>query len=261
MILLIYSSHNDHTILQKILSSMNDFINQTLSEIATKQNNAIHIFEKYNLDYCCRGKYTLQKACEEKNVDITIILNELQSISSSNDAVQMPFVEMTAEQLINYILVYHHYYIKQIAPKIEYHLVKLCEKHRKHFAWIEEACEIFYQLKNELLQHIQKEEMVLFPRIKKAEECYRQNGNKNEIKNISAAVMILENEHAQASALMKKLKSITNNYTPAPNACTAHCLTLTGLKEFEENLHQHVHLENNILFPAAMKMYNEAETA
>lgn len=245
----------------KNLSSMNDFINQTLSEIVTKQNSAIPVLEKYNLDYCCKGRRSLQKACEEKNIDIAIVLNELQNIPSANDAAQMPFNEMTAEQLINYILVYHHYYIKQNAPQIEYHLVKSCEKHRKNFAWMEEACEIFYQLKNELLQHIQKEETVLFPRIKRAEEYYNGNGNKDEIKNIPAPVLILESEHAAAGALMKKLKSITNNYTPAPNTCTAHCIALSELKEFEENLYQHVHLENNILFPAAVKMYNEIEPA
>jgi regulator of cell morphogenesis and NO signaling len=240
---------------------MIDFIHQTLSEIVTSQNNAVPILEKYNLDYCCNGKRTLQKACEENNVDITTVLNELQNISPSKDPEQMLFNEMTAEQLINYILVYHHYYIKQIAPQIEYHLAKLFEKHRKNFAWIEEGGEIFFQLKNELLQHIQKEEMVLFPRIKKAEEYYNGNGNKDEIKNISAPVIIMESEHAEAGALMKKLKSITNNYTPAAAACTAHRITLTELKEFEENLHQHVHLENNILFPKAIEIYNEIEAA
>ncbi len=240
---------------------MNNFINQTLGEIVAKQNNAVPVLEKYNLDYCCRGKRTLQKACEENNVDVTTVLNELENISSEKNAAQMPFNEMTSEQLINHILVHHHYYIKQIVPQIEQHLSKLFEKHRENFEWIEEGYVNFIQLKNELLQHMQKEEMTLFPRIKKVEECYNGNGNKEEIKNILAPIMVMESEHAEAGALMEELKTITNNYTPALNACTTHRITLMELKEFEENLHQHVHLENNILFPKAIKMYHEIEAA
>jgi regulator of cell morphogenesis and NO signaling len=245
--------------LQKNLNDMNDFINQTLGEIVTRQNNTVSILEKHNLDYCCKGKRTLQKACEENNVDLSTVLIELQNVSAIKDTTQMPFTEMTAEQLINHILVHHHYYIKQIAPQIEAHLSRLFEKHRGSFEWIEAGFETFQQLKNELLQHIQKEEAVLFPGIKKVEEYYNSNGNKDEIKNILVPIMVMESEHAEAGALMEKLKTITNNYTPAQNACTTHRITLMELKEFEENLHQHVHLENNILFPKAIEMYNQIE--
>jgi regulator of cell morphogenesis and NO signaling len=131
----------------------------------------------------------------------------------------------------------------------------------QNFEWVKSGCEIFAQLKNELLQHMQKEEAVLFPRIKIVEEIYNSNGNKDGIKNILAPIMVMESEHAEVGALMEKLSAITNNYTPAQNACTTHRITLMELKEFEENLHQHVHLENNILFPKAIKMYNEIEAA
>jgi regulator of cell morphogenesis and NO signaling len=108
---------------------------------------------------------------------------------------------------------------------------------------------------------MQKEEIILFPGIKKVEECYNENRNKAEIKNILAPIMVMESEHAEAGALMEKLKTITHNYIPEQSAYTTHRITLTELKEFEENLHQHVHLENNILFPKAIKMYNEIEAA
>jgi regulator of cell morphogenesis and NO signaling len=238
---------------------MNNFVDQTLGEIVARQNNTVPVLEKYHLDYCCKGKRTLQKACEENNVDITTVLNELENISILDNTIQMPFNEMSAEQLIAHILVHHHYYIKQIVPQIEHHLAKLFQKHRDSFEWIDNGCETFFQLKNELLQHMQKEELVLFPRIKAVEECYKSKGNIDDIKNTLAPITVMENEHAEAGALMEKIKTITNNYTPAKNACTTHRITLMELKEFEENLHQHVHLENNILFPKAIRMYKEIE--
>ena len=243
----------------KKLNIMNDFINQTLGEIVAKQNNLVPVLEKYNLDYCCRGKRTLQKACEENHVDITTVLNELENIPVQRTAIQMPFTEMTAEELIAHILVHHHYYVKQIVPQIQQHLAKLKEKHADKFEWINTGVETFNLLQQELLQHMHKEEMILFPRIKNVEESYKEN--KATIKNILAPISMMESEHTEAGELMEKLKTITNNYTPAETACTTHRITLMELKEFEENLHQHVHLENNILFPKAIKMYEETEAA
>jgi regulator of cell morphogenesis and NO signaling len=193
---------------------MNDFINQTLGEIVAKQNNAVPVLEKYNLDYCCRGKRTLQKACEENNVDVTTVLDELENIPAQN-AIQMPFNEMSADQLIAHILIHHHYYIKQIVPQIQAHLAKLQQKHADKFAWIEGGVHTFDLLQDELLQHMQKEEMILFPRIKRVETYYNEKGNKDDIKNILAPIMVMEKEHAEAGALMERLKTITNNYTPS----------------------------------------------
>lgn len=219
----------------------------------------VPVFEKYNLDYCCKGKRTLQKACEENNVDITTVLDELENVPAQRTVIQKPFTEMTAEELIGHILVHHHYYVKQMVPQIQQHLAKLQEKHANKFEWIKTGVETFNLLQQELLQHMQKEETILFPRIKSVEQCYKEN--KATIKNILTPISVMESEHAEAGELMEKLKTITNNYTPAETACTTHRITLLELKEFEENLHQHVHLENNILFPKAIKMYNEIEAA
>jgi regulator of cell morphogenesis and NO signaling len=238
---------------------MNDFINQTLGEIVAKQNNLVPVLEKYNLDYCCKGKRTLQKACAENNVDVTTVLDELENIPLQRNAIQKPFTEMTADELIAHILVHHHYYVKQIVPQIQQHLAKLKEKHADKFEWINTGVQTFNLLQQELLQHMQKEEMILFPQIKAVEECYKEN--RATIKDILTPISVMESEHATVGKLMEKLRTITNNYTPAETACTTHRITLMELKEFEENLHQHVHLENNILFPKAIKMCGETEAA
>lgn len=236
---------------------MSNLLTQTLGEIVTQHSNSVPILEKYNLDFCCKGKRTLAKACEESAVDVTAVLHELENIPSAGNIMQMPFREMTAEQLISHILIHHHYYVRQVIPQIESHLSKLFQKHKENFEWIEAGFEIFIKLKDELLQHMQKEETVIFPRIKEIEKSYNENSGTTATEDILESIMFLESEHAEAGALMENLKTITNNYTPAETACTTHRITLTELKEFEENLHQHVHLENNILFPKAIRMYNE----
>jgi regulator of cell morphogenesis and NO signaling len=104
---------------------------------------------------------------------------------------------------------------------------------------------------------MQKEELVLFPAIKELERFYKKETNDGSIMNISGPIAVMEHEHAEVGNLMERLRIITNNYTPKERACTTHRVTLAELKEFEENLHQHVHLENNILFTLAKKMFNE----
>jgi regulator of cell morphogenesis and NO signaling len=258
VILLYDTAHEQAGCLNATLQKfyMNNLLQQTLGEIATQHSNSVPILEKYSLDFCCKGKRTLAKACEESAVDAAAVLHELENIPSAGNIMQMPFGEMTAEQLISHILIHHHYYVRQVIPQIESHLSKLFQKHKDNFEWIESGCEIFTKLKDELLQHMQKEEAVLFPRIKEIEKCYSANSGITATNDILEPIIVMESEHAEAGALLENLRTITNNYTPEQTACTTHRITLAELKEFEENLHQHVHLENNILFPKAIKMYN-----
>jgi regulator of cell morphogenesis and NO signaling len=168
----------------------------------------------------------------------------------------MPFSEMSAEQLIAHILTHHHFFVRQAIPQITMHLTKLVQKHGDRFSWIYQGYNIFMSLKEELLQHMEKEESVLFPYIKEIEEIYTGGHASFSMINISVPITVMEHEHADAGELMEQLRLITNDYTPEETACTTHRVTLAELQEFEENLHQHVHIENNILFPMAIKMYN-----
>jgi len=230
----------------------------TLAEIVTADNRAAVVLEQFQLDFCCRGKRTLKDACVESNVALEEVKTLLQNIAEDrNRKTTKSFNEMTADELISHIMRYHHFYVRQAVPQLINFLAKLFQKHRENFAWVEEGYKTFLLLQEDLLQHMDKEEHVLFPLIKSMANDVATKTKHTCIINIMGPLSVMESEHLDAGKLMERLRVITNNFTPEEKACTTHRVALVSLKEFEENLHQHVHLENNLLFPLAIKLYKE----
>ena len=140
-------------------------------------------------------------------------------------------------------------------PTILGHLEKVAFKHGDRFPYMIEVLNIFKEINEEMTAHMYKEEMILFPRIKEVETLGNQKQNKNLSDGyISAPVHVMEQEHEHAGDLLYKIRELTNTYTPPEEACTTFQVCLAELKEFEEDLHRHVHLENNLLFPLAEKL-------
>lgn len=230
---------------------MTNLAEQSLASIVTANHQTAPVLEKYNLDFCCKGKRTLIQACTEKDLAVDSILKELES-SVNMPAAGKDFTEMNADQLIKHIILKHHFYVKQIMPVIEEHLTKVAFKHGDHFPYMKEVLELFTHLKNEMYMHLQKEEVILFPRIKELESLMQYNQQRPVDKNyIYGPVGVMESEHDEAGEIMYRIREITGNYEAPEGACTTFKLVLDELKAFEEDLHQHVHLENNLLFPKA----------
>jgi regulator of cell morphogenesis and NO signaling len=234
---------------------MTNFAEQTLATIVTQNHQTVAVLEKYHLDFCCKGKRTLAEACNEKGLSIENVLKELDNIGTIEDKKFMPFSAMTAEQLISYILIHHHFYVKQNMPTILLHIKKVVEKHGDSFPYMRKVLQLFIAIKEEMELHMQKEEMVLFPRIKEIETLVV---NKQQIKlassYINGPINMMEMEHEHAGNTLYDIRQLTKNYTPPQQACTTFKVCMIELKEFEENLHRHVHLENNLLFPLAQKL-------
>lgn len=225
---------------------------QTLAEIVTNDHRTAVVLEKYSLDFCCKGKRTLTEACAEKGLSIDNVLAELQPVQEIPAQKHLPFTEMSAEQLVSFIVTHHHYYVKQIMPQIYMHLQKVAAKHGSRFPFMIEVFNLFARVQEEMALHIQKEERILFPAIIKAEQAFIDG----EIADmacslINGAVIVMEKEHDEAGELMAAIHQLTNSYEPPAEACNTFRLSLAELKEFEEDLHRHVHLENHILFPKA----------
>jgi regulator of cell morphogenesis and NO signaling len=224
---------------------------QTLAAIVTADHKAVPVLEKYQLDFCCKGKRTLAEACAEKGINIESITAELEQLTSPTSSNQMPFTDMSAEQLINYILIHHHFYVKQAMPQILAHLEKVAAKHGQNFPHMQKVLQLFTAVKEELTLHMQKEELVLFPRIK---EVMGNTNHQYAPGYINNPVHQMEHEHDHAGNLMAEINNLTNHYTAPENACTTFKVCLEELKYFEEDLHKHVHLENYILFPMAQEI-------
>ena len=236
---------------------MTDITKQTLASIVTGNHQVVPVLEKYNLDFCCKGKRTLAEACEEKGIKIESITEELKKLTSDPAKQQMPFTEMNAEQLISYILIHHHFYVKQSMPTIFSHLHKVATKHGDRFPYMQKVYDLFVIIMREMTLHMEKEETALFPRIKAAEILFN-SGRASEIPYgyIQMPITAMESDHEEAGNILYEIRTLTNNYRPPENACTTFKVTLAELKEFEEDLHRHVHLENNILFPKALRYGN-----
>lgn len=237
---------------------MTNIATQTLAFIVTNDSQTVPVLEKYNLDFCCKGKRTLAEACTENGLSIDLVAMELDGLSQAKKTGQMPFSEMSCEQMISYILVHHHFYVKQSMPIIAGHLEKVAAKHGPRFPFMIVVRQLFSEIREEMTQHMQKEEMILFPRIKQIEQLFL--GHKKEAIDdvyINGPVTMMMQEHDHAGEILYRIRELTHQYAVPPEACTTFRVCLAELKEFEEDLHKHVHLENNHLFPAALHMLGQ----
>jgi regulator of cell morphogenesis and NO signaling len=231
---------------------MKTIYRQTLASIVSENHQVVPVLEKYNLDFCCRGKKSLQDACIEKGLDLSMVADELEAVATSPRADRMPFERMSADQLISHILVHHHFYVKQAMPLIYMHLEKVVNKHGSHYPYMKKVRDLFSEIQEEMTSHMHIEETILFPRIKEMEKQHLEN-RKTEFPSyyVKAPVAVMENEHEHAGDILFKIRELTNNYSAPEDACTTFRVCLKELKQFEDDLHEHVHLENNILFPKA----------
>jgi regulator of cell morphogenesis and NO signaling len=238
---------------------MENLEQQTLSGIVLKHRQVIPVLEKYNLDFCCRGKKTLSEACAEKNINLSNVIGEMQQTTNSAKPI-LPFGEMNAEQLISYILIHHHFYVRNTIPVIINHLEKVVLKHGDRHPDLKKVFQLFTNVKDELETHMQKEESLVFPGIKEIAALSLQHKDTSYAPAyITASIQVMEADHDNAGQLMFEIRDITNNYTAPEDACTTYKVCLEELKAFEADLHKHVHLENNILFPMAAAFISKKE--
>lgn len=226
----------------------------SLAKIVLLKPAAAAVFEKHNLDFCCKGKQSLVDATAG-NIDLFEEVNqELEAIfSSSNISVTTHPDTLTLSELIDYIIDNHHRYVKEMLPTIYAHTQKIAAKHGGRHPELITIAALFSQLKDDFEQHLIKEEEILFPRIKYLEVL--KSGKKEQHFILGAPIQAMMKEHELAGKITEEIKSLSNNYSTPDDACTTYKLTFSELHEFELNLHQHVHLENNILFPKSIQFF------
>jgi len=233
----------------------NNFIEKTLSEIVTENYKYADIFEKNDLDFCCNGNVNFLEACKKNNIDVSVITNELTKISETKKETNN-YDNWKLDFLVDYIVNNHHKYVSDSIPKINEHLNKIVEKHSDNHPELLEIKESFSVVYKDLQMHMMKEEKILFPYIKQMVLVQDGSAKKEApyFGTVQNPIRMMEDEHKNAGDLLKKIKDISKNYTVPENGCNTYKVTLEELKEFEEDLHKHVHLENNILFPKSIKL-------
>lgn len=225
----------------------------TIGEVVARNFHTAKVFEDFGLDFCCGGKKTIQDACNEKGINPSTILNSLAGIDITNGTTAH-FDKWELDFLIDYIVTNHHAYVLNEITTIDHHLQKVTSKHGERHPEVYKIEALFNELKEELVVHMQKEEKMLFPYIKKMVIA-----EKNSLEfpfppfgSVESPVRVMEHEHEIAGNLMHQIKLASNSFTPPEDACTTYRILYKELAEFETDLHTHIHLENNILFPKAV---------
>ena len=234
---------------------MNITKQSTLSEIVKDNFRYAEIFEKHNLDFCCRGKRPLDEACADKNLDVTKIIEELSNVKNGANVATNPD-KWEIDFLIDYIVNTHHSYVAKMLPLISVHAQKVYNAHGKNHAEIREIIEKFEFVKNELELHMMKEEKMLFPYMKQLVRMKKENikFRAAPFGTVSNPISVMEKEHENAGNSFFRIRELSNNYAPPEDACNTFTVFYEELKDFENDLHKHIHLENNILHIKAIKL-------
>ena len=236
---------------------------RTVRELAVEIPSATRIFEQLGIDYCCGGGKSLQEACAQAHLQIDKVLQTLEqgNLSSVSASRELPdFQQSSLKDLVDHIVGKHHVYVKQELPRIQQLLAKVVAVHGANHPELGVTQGLFAQVAAELTQHMMKEEMVLFPYIAELESAanFGRRAPQPAFGTIKNPVRMMEMEHEEAGNALEKIASETNHYTPPDDACFSYKTLYSALKEFEADLHQHVHLENNILFPRAVMLEEKA---
>ena len=235
----------------------------SLAQIVNNNHQAASVFEKYHLDFCCKGKRSLEQACIEQQLSLEEVTGDLENIfTRSNSGSIVNFEKMSLTQLVDYIVQTHHAYVKNEMPQIQTYLQKVSSKHGDRHPELNKIFQTFNAVKEEMEGHMKKEELILFPRIKELQKLSEDENAKPQlnITYLQSPITVMEQEHDHAGSLLNDIRILSDNYTPPQDACTTYRLSFASLKAFELDLHQHVHLENNILFPKAIETFRDLQT-
>lgn len=228
------------------------FTENTIGQIVSNDFRAAEVFKKAGIDFCCGGNKSISEACYEKGLDPAVIENELAILREQVPDQINNFNEWDLDFLCDYIVNKHHKYVVKTLPVLKFYTQKIASVHGSSHPELIEVEQIFNQVADELSKHLQKEEEILFPAIKQALE-----GHGTAVREIiRSEISQMNEEHEFAGASVDKIRDLTLNYLVPDDACNTYLVTLKTLEQFEDDLHIHVHLENNILYPKALELTN-----
>lgn len=237
------------------------FINgsETIGEIVAKDYRKAEVFRKFGLDFCCGGKKTLEKACEKKGLDVVEVKTALQEIERQVSNTTEDYASWELDFLADYIVNKHHKYVENAHPMLYEFSQKVARVHGDRHPEVIEIDNYYMAVAEELNHHMHKEEMILFPYIKELVTSKRTNTplTPAPFGSIQNPINMMEEEHLSAGGNMDNIKALSNNFTPPDDACNSYRVLFAKLKEYEFDLHHHIHLENNILFKKAVDLEKE----
>lgn len=232
-----------------------------VTDIVTHDYRAADVFRKYDIDFCSGGKWTLDLACKDKGLDTEIVLKELkQKLRHTNSGTTLEFDEWAIDFLADYILNIHHRYLNKALPEVNEYVNRFLKGHSKKFPELAELETIMQRMMKEIPPHMKKEEEVIFPYIKQIYHAWRHRESYASllIRTLRKPVEeVMHGEHESVGKQLRRMREITHNYSFPADSFIAHRIAFAKLQEMDNDLVQHIHLENNILFPKAIALEKE----
>jgi regulator of cell morphogenesis and NO signaling len=227
-------------------------INDTVGAIVRDHPALSRLFEQAQVDYCCGGQKTLAEACAKRGIDPQAFLKELETFAATEPAPEVDLTALSLTELVEHIERLHHAYLHTELPRLEALVTKVARVHGDKEPRLAQVRALFLGLSAELATHLMKEEQVLFPMIRQLEA----SGTLTQFHCGSVAHPIhrMEFEHDEAGTALAQLRQLTDNYTPPEWACNTYRALFDALAYFEQDMHQHVHKENNVLFPQVIAL-------
>jgi regulator of cell morphogenesis and NO signaling len=235
----------------------------TLRSIALEQPATIPVFERFHLDYCCGGNRPLSEACAQKGLELNTVLAGLAEAANVTETTTENFAHATPAELIRHIVQTHHAFIRGELPRLLPLAERSARKHGPAHPELDQIQRQLCQLGDDLLHHLDKEETILFPYIEALERSRNSGASAPQacFATVESPIQAMINEHEAAGALLEEMRAATQGFTPPTDACPTLVGLLHGLDAFERDLHRHVHLENNLLFPLAVALEKESRAA
>ncbi len=230
-----------------------------VGEVVKLNYKTASLFQANNIDYCCGGRVSISEACSEAGIDSNQLITQLDAMLGQDDPDAQYVNGLNLDELCRYIVKRHHSYVRENIPFLQKSLEKLCQVHGKNHPELFNIRELFNSSAGELTKHMQKEEIVLFPYISRLVLAKENNTqlSQPQFGSVSNPIEMMMSEHQTEGERFEEISKLTHQYQLPEDACTTYMVTLNKLRDYENDLHRHIHLENNILFPKAILLENK----
>jgi regulator of cell morphogenesis and NO signaling len=232
----------------------------TVREIVANDFRSAEVFQRHGIDFCCRGNRSLEDACRSGGISVERILREVTEITAPPTAGGPRFNSWDLATLVSYIQANHHAFVRRTIPVLRTHTEKVAKVHGDAHPELREVARLVALIADEMTSHMAKEEHILFPYIVALEQAVTANNSApaTPFGTVRNPIRMMEAEHESSGDAMARIRDLTSGYAVPEGACTTYRVCMQELEAFERDLHEHVHLENNILFPRALQLESEA---
>ncbi len=229
-----------------------------IGDIVAQNFNTAQIFHKHEIDFCCQGNRSIEKVCAERDIVSSELIDKLNDCLVQNKD-EHDYSSWPLDQLADYIYEHHHKFVEEKVPLIKSYLRKTCEVHGSSHPELLIIESLFHTSANELIVHMKKEELILFPFFKMLAKAEATNTPvpSTQFTSVEHPINVMQSDHDDEGERFRQIAKLSNNYTPPENACNSYMVTFLELHQFEQDLHKHIHLENNVLFKKAIELNNK----